>query len=99
MDVAWTPRMRATVVGDSPCSTSSTARRRRRSSSAEVPLGLMPHYTHVQCLGMAFVTLDSVGGCTGATHSQRAIMDHPRARGAARGARATHRATGLGDKM
>src|SRR5262245_24422235 len=33
--------MRATTVGDSPCSTSSTARRRRRSSSAAVPLGLI----------------------------------------------------------
>src|SRR5258708_14168129 len=40
-DETRTPRMRATVVGDSPCSTSSTARRRRRSSSVGVPLGLI----------------------------------------------------------
>src|SRR5579883_1487149 len=47
-----TPRMRATVVGDSPCSTNSTARRRRRSSSEDVPLGLMLYYTHVQREGI-----------------------------------------------
>src|SRR5215472_4680553 len=56
-----TPRMRATVVGDSPRSTSSTARRRRRSSSADVPLGLMLYYTHVQKRKVSFLPLDSVG--------------------------------------
>src|SRR3984957_14416781 len=61
IEVSCTPRMRATVVGDSPCSTCCTARRRRRSSSLAVPIGLViPHYTDVQCLGQAIATLDSV---------------------------------------
>src|SRR6185437_16633517 len=55
-----TPRMRATTVGDSPCSTSSTARRRRRSSSADVPLGLIRYYTHVQRKRVSFLPLESV---------------------------------------
>src|SRR5579862_7557119 len=41
MEVRWTPGMRAITAGDSPCSSSVTARRRRRSSSAEDPLGLI----------------------------------------------------------
>jgi hypothetical protein len=43
-EVSWTPRMRATVEGDSPWSTRSTARRRRRSSSAAVPMDLVLPY-------------------------------------------------------
>src|SRR6516162_1608723 len=60
MEAVRTPRMRATTVGDSPCSTSSTARRRRRSSSADVPLGLMLHYTHVQYKRVSFLLRESV---------------------------------------
>src|SRR5947209_10886274 len=60
-EVSWTPKMRATVEGDSPRLTRSTARRRRRSSSAAVPMGLVIlHYTDVQEPRQALVTLDSV---------------------------------------
>ena len=48
-EVSWTPKMRATVEGDSPWSTKSTARRRRRSSSAALPRGrVIRYYTDVQ---------------------------------------------------
>src|SRR5436305_1677027 len=59
-EVGRTPRMRATTVGDSPCSTASTARRRRRSSSAAVPLGLIHHYTQAQLQRLPFRGLESV---------------------------------------
>src|SRR5947209_7250457 len=58
--------MRATVEGDSPPSTSPTARRRRRSSSGAVPIGLViPHYTDVQTSRQAMATPESVGGAEG----------------------------------
>src|SRR6516162_6529115 len=60
-EVSWTPKMRATVEGDSPWLTRSTARRRRRSSSAAVPMGLViPYYTDVQTPRQALLTLASV---------------------------------------
>src|SRR3954465_10892264 len=60
-EVSWTPRIRAMVEGDSPCSSKSTARRRRRSSSVAVPIGLViPHYTAVQHERQALTTRDSV---------------------------------------
>src|SRR4051812_16859507 len=55
--------MRATLEGDSPPSTNSTARHRRRCSSLAVPIGLVIlHYTDVQTPGQALPTLDSVMG-------------------------------------
>src|SRR3954453_23679079 len=58
--------MRATLEGDSPPSTNSTARHRRRGSSLAVPIGLVIlHYTDVQTPGQALPTLDSVRSLAG----------------------------------
>src|SRR3954471_17191190 len=77
--------MRATLEGDSPPSTNSTARHRRRCSSLAVPIGLVIlHYTDVQTPGQALPTLDSVASAAGrywiATRppSRRSPSPHPR---------------------
>ena len=51
------PRKWATTSGDSPCSTSSTARSRRRWSSSAVPMGLIPRVRQQPTAGQADPTL------------------------------------------
>ena len=54
------PRMRATTVGDSPCSSSVTARFRRLSNSEAVPSGLIPLFYEPESMKVSLEMLDAV---------------------------------------